>query len=364
MLRWAYQDVTPKRCWMTTRLPKPVSQVTRDDAAVARRGDGHAPAGGVVHARVERVAARPEAVADRRRDRRRGSAARWSAARDAGPRASPGRPGRRRRAPPRPGSGAAPRPSARRGRRPPGRTGSPGGRAGTAAPRRPSRGGPRRARAGRATGARASRARRRVSGPAMPSTASPVRAWKRADRARRAGPAHAVDGAGVEAPRAQGDLERGAVLGLPAAADASSAHTAAAATAAAIHRNMFMPEPLRGAPKSLPCSPALTRGATSPAPPDGPAPLEVSRRRRAGGVGRPGGVRASARAGRCAARRPTASRRVHVAVLPEHPRVRVVGQAQLERRPSARRAAPAARTGASSSTRVSRLRGIRSAEPM
>jgi hypothetical protein len=51
------------------------------------------------------------------------------------------------------------------------------------------------------------------------------------------------------------------VLELADAAVASSAHTAPAATAAAMHRKTFMSEPLRGAP-GCPCPvrPVATNG--------------------------------------------------------------------------------------------------------
>ena len=52
------------------------------------------------------------------------------------------------------------------------------------------------------------------------------------------------------------------------------------------------------------------------------------------------------------------------AVGAELPGVGVVGEAALERRRAARLAASASSTGVTSSTRLSRLRGIRSAEPM
>ena len=71
---------------------------------------------------------------------------------------------------------------------------------------------------------------------------------------------------------------------------------------------------------------------------------------------------ASSMSSRCTERVPPV-RRVHIAVGTELPPEGVVGQAALERVLELRAQRPGPSTGASSSTRVSRLRGMRSGEP-
>ena len=330
-------DVTPKPVLDDDEVAvAPCPPADRDDAAVAGRGHAACPGSAVKSdaARGTRRRAAPKRVADRRRrpgaaeaQRGRSGGARRRAASVAGAGEAVG-------AEPRPGLEAAQRRVRRATPKPP--STGPDGKpwrpswncsAATSQPRRPaaitrrpSHGRPRRPSARRRQPARRCRRPRAA-----------VRAWKRARRAAPCRAPHAVDRAGVEAAGPQGDLERRRCWGCrPPRRE--HAHTAAAATAVRDAPEQLMRRaPSRRARKSLPCSPrADACGRTSPSPPASARRRSVLRRRALAASAARAACCASARAGRCAARRPRRAARPR-AVGAELPGVRVVGEAALER---------------------------------